>query len=238
LQARIDQLSKAQDEQAKKSLERDKRLDKAQQAYQSLEKEKKETEQENELILLQLHQVQEELEDIFLRNQNLNQAHQRLETSQRESAQANALLVEALQELKSTLAARDTEIEKQRQRNIKLKKTVSWKITAPLRTISRPFTKSIKEQRKTQKQIELLKKSGQFDQDWYLSVNDDVAMQKNDPVEHYVRHGAAEGRNPSPGFDAQRYLEINPDVAQKGMNPFVHFVKYGMAEGRAIANEA
>ena len=80
----------------------------------------------------------------------------------------------------------------------------------------------------------LLKTSGLFDEEWYLAENEDVAKEGTDPVEHFIRHGAAEGRNPSPAFNLRQYLEINPDVAAAGMNPLIHFVKFGKAEGRSI----
>jgi hypothetical protein len=53
-------------------------------------------------------------------------------------------------------------------------------------------------------------------------------------VEHFINHGATEGRNPSPTFNLTQYLKINPDVAVSGMNPFIHFVKYGREERRAV----
>lgn len=40
-----------------------------------------------------------------------------------------------------------------------------------------------------------------FNADWYLEHNPDVALSGMDPVQHYVRHGEAEGRNPGSGFD-------------------------------------
>jgi hypothetical protein len=97
------------------------------------------------------------------------------------------------------------------------------------------FNNSTKERKKIKNQIKLLKSSGHFDEAWYLAAYADVARQGADPVEHYVRHGAAEGRNPSPSFNTWRYLQINPDVAHAGMNPLVHFVKYGIAEKRCTS---
>jgi hypothetical protein len=118
---------------------------------------------------------------------------------------------------------------------------VSWKITTPLRAMARPFRKSNKEKNElneTNDEVMLLKTSGLFDEAWYLAENEDVAKEGTDPVEHFIRHGAAEGRNPSPAFDLRKYLEINPDVSAAGINPLIHFVKFGRAEGRAILNEA
>ena len=78
----------------------------------------------------------------------------------------------------------------------------------------------------------LIKKSGLFDSEWYLKQYPDVVKHKGGPVDHYIRHGAAEGLNPGPDFDAVAYLRKYPDVADIGINPLVHYVQYGKAEGR------
>lgn len=75
-------------------------------------------------------------------------------------------------------------------------------------------------------------RSGLFDRDWYLNEYPDVAAAGIDPVDHYLRHGAAGGLNPGPHFSSWGYLDANPDVAQQGTNPFVHYLTHGCAEGR------
>lgn len=74
--------------------------------------------------------------------------------------------------------------------------------------------------------------SGLFDSAWYLETYPDVAARKVDPVQHYVRHGAREGRDPNRLFSSSWYLASNPDVAESGLNPLVHFVLRGAEEGR------
>ncbi len=71
-----------------------------------------------------------------------------------------------------------------------------------------------------------------FDPDWYLRQHEDVARARLDPVQHYLDHGAGEGRNPNPFFDTRRYLAANADVRASPLNPFLHFVLYGFHEGR------
>jgi len=39
------------------------------------------------------------------------------------------------------------------------------------------------------------------------------------PLVHYLKHGAAEGRDPSPKFDTQWYVGEYEDVARAGINP-------------------
>ncbi|MBU3076994.1 sulfotransferase family protein [Sphingomonas quercus] len=52
---------------------------------------------------------------------------------------------------------------------------------------------------------ELIRNSGLFDADWYRAAYPDVAASGLDPATHYLRIGAAEGRNPSPLFDTGFY---------------------------------
>lgn len=80
--------------------------------------------------------------------------------------------------------------------------------------------------------IEILRGSGLFDRGGYLQMYPDVAASGMDPVEHYLRHGAHEGRNPSVWFDTGFYLAENPDVASSGINPLQHFYQHGWKEGR------
>lgn len=80
-----------------------------------------------------------------------------------------------------------------------------------------------------------LASSSLFSPAWYLLTYSDVAAAKLDPIQHYLDHGAREGRQPGPDFNSGGYLEANPDVAASGLNPLVHFIKYGRAEGRKFS---
>lgn len=71
-----------------------------------------------------------------------------------------------------------------------------------------------------------------FHSGYYLERNPDVAQAGMVAVDHYIRYGAAEGRDPHPLFNTSYYLEQNPDVAASGMNPLLHYVLHGAAEGR------
>lgn len=72
-----------------------------------------------------------------------------------------------------------------------------------------------------------------FDAGWYLEAYPDVAARKVDPLEHYIRHGAREGRDPNRLFSSSWYLASNPDVTASGLNPLVHFILRGAKEGRS-----
>jgi len=77
-----------------------------------------------------------------------------------------------------------------------------------------------------------LRKCGLFDREWYLKTNPDLAGSTIDPLKHFLRWGAGEGRDPNPLFDTSFYLERNSDVAAAGMNPLLHYLRYGSDEGR------
>jgi len=74
--------------------------------------------------------------------------------------------------------------------------------------------------------------TGLFDRAYYLATYPDVASAGFDPIEHYVIHGASEGRNPHQCFDTSYYVAQNPDVTATGTNPLLHFASKGMAQGR------
>ena len=94
---------------------------------------------------------------------------------------------------------------------------------------------SLWRRRRPSRDYEILSGSVLFDAGWYLLHNKDVLLAGVDPVQHYLQHGAREGRRPGPYFDGQAYLEANPDVAQSGQNPLLHFLNFGAAEGRSIS---
>ncbi len=80
----------------------------------------------------------------------------------------------------------------------------------------------------------LVRECGLFDEEWYLSKYPDVAAAHGDALLHYLRHGAAEGRDPGPKFSSRAYLASYPEVKASGINPLVHYVRYGRAQGRLI----
>jgi glycosyltransferase involved in cell wall biosynthesis len=79
----------------------------------------------------------------------------------------------------------------------------------------------------------IIKKSGLFDERYYLKSYPDVRLGDIDPIIHYIKYGAREGRNPNPYFQTSFYLEKYPDVAQSGINPLLHYILHGSKEGRS-----
>lgn len=82
-------------------------------------------------------------------------------------------------------------------------------------------------------QLRLLKSSKQIHSTWYRETYPEVAELNMDPALHYLRYGAAMGRNPGKNFDTRFYLRNYPDVAKSGLNPLLHYVLHGKAKGYA-----
>ena len=69
---------------------------------------------------------------------------------------------------------------------------------------------------KTKTDADLLRESELFDADFYLRKNPEVRKSGIDPVLHYLRQGARDGRDPSKAFSTNAYLRRNEDVAASG----------------------
>ena len=73
-----------------------------------------------------------------------------------------------------------------------------------------------------------IRRSGLFDAPYYLERYPEVTTSGMEPLYHYVRFGAAEGRDPNPYFNGRRYLERFPEAA--AVNPLVHYLDRGAPE--------
>jgi len=126
-----------------------------------------------------------------------------------------------------------------------IRMSASWLITIPLRKAGTRLPSVQHTMRRALKLVSrvisgakygkldaTIRSSGLFDQAWYVSNNPGLLGATIDPIFHYLRHGAAEGRDPNPLFDTDWYMAHNPDVAAAGHNPLAHYLAYGAAEGR------
>lgn len=73
---------------------------------------------------------------------------------------------------------------------------------------------------------------GGVDRAWYLQKYPEVAIAGVDPVEHYLRYGRSELRDPRPNFSTSGYLVANKDVEG---NPLVHYLKRRIADPEEAA---
>ena len=67
-----------------------------------------------------------------------------------------------------------------------------------------------------------------FSTPFYLERNPDLGHEN--PLEHFVRVGAQEGRSPHPMFDISHYWRQRPDVQATGINPLLHYLDAGWKE--------
>ena len=75
------------------------------------------------------------------------------------------------------------------------------------------------------REIREVRRSGLFDAAWYEARYGDVARSGMDPLLHYMRHGAREGRNPNPDFDSGWYVRTYG--APAGVNPLLDYIRNG-----------
>ena len=139
-----------------------------------------------------------------------------------------AALTKLLEERDRALVKKDSELQAEKQH--------MEKVLNPLMALSsfeestRPETMKVekKDVPGIREQIFLIEKSGLFDKSWYLSQYPDVAESRMNPIQHYILHGASEGRMPGPNFDTQLYVQKYPNLLKERLNPLVHYIKNGM----------
>lgn len=204
--------------------------------HDKLRQEKQELKQEGDLLLLQLHQVQEELEQYYLKNIELDKAatnskalQVQLRQMQDELKRLQTLHAPPASASASAPASGITHVPTAPVNGAALKPGVLLRFvpTPARRALERSRSKKI-----LMGHIKDVRASEWFDEQWYLDQYPDVRTAKIDAVEHYFMHGRKENRNPGAGFDTAYYLRSNPDVANSVINPLWHFIRFGRKEGR------
>ncbi|NEX75355.1 class I SAM-dependent methyltransferase [Aeromonas rivipollensis] len=157
-----------------------------------------------------------------------------LETNIAERFAELATMTGLVEQQSRELIKSEQQIERLKVRINKLKGTVSWRLTAPVRALAKPF----KEQTSYSiNQINKIAESGYFDEQWYRQQYPD-ATKAESVIEHYLNIGAKVGYNPSPRFDTNWYLNMYPDVATGDVNPLLHFILHGQHEGRLCRSQS
>ncbi|OZI32028.1 hypothetical protein CAL29_29780 [Bordetella genomosp. 10] len=125
--------------------------------------------------------------------------------------------------------------------------SLSWRVTAPLRNFlsrhpgawrrMKRFVSILKAPSRlgAARRKAIIKQSCLFDADWYLESNADVRESRQNPLDHYVAYGAAEGRSPRRLFDVQYYLGQTRDRHAASRNPLLHYIKRGRRAGLAYS---
>lgn len=70
-----------------------------------------------------------------------------------------------------------------------------------------------------------LRASALFDGAWYLRTYPEVVTTGLSPALHYLRLGAAEGKDPGPEFSTTHYLGRHPLVARRKANPLLNHLR-------------
>jgi GT2 family glycosyltransferase/glycosyltransferase involved in cell wall biosynthesis len=68
---------------------------------------------------------------------------------------------------------------------------------------------------------------GFFDPEWYHVRYPDLIVGDLPPLQHFIRHGISELRDPNRFFDCAWYTEHYPDVAASGQHPLLHYLQAG-----------
>ncbi len=66
-----------------------------------------------------------------------------------------------------------------------------------------------------------------FAAQWYLQRYPDVRAAGIDPWQHYLHHGAAEGRDPGPNFNTAHYLAQSAQARNSGLPALLHYQQIG-----------
>ena len=85
-------------------------------------------------------------------------------------------------------------------------------------------------ERRRRRNAQLINSSGLFDTNFYFEQRPDIADAGVDPIDHYLKHGAAENMSPSMLFDTRFYTSQCADIDEE--NPLVHFIRVGATLGR------
>ena len=148
------------------------------------------------------------------------------------------------------IAARDRQVSDRDEQIASLKKSLSWKLTAPMRAATEglialrnllyktpAFAWTGKPLAKAISSVPvpfgswLLPHNSLFDSSFYRQQYPDAAK-ANNLWAHYLGYGADEDRNPHPLFDTSFYRQQNADVAASRVNALVHYLEFGASEGR------
>jgi hypothetical protein len=112
-----------------------------------------------------------------------------------------------------------------------------WRIATALGKMRRAGRQPPPEEKGGKSDADVLRGSSLFDGDWYLKRYPDVRSSGMDPIEHYLKHGTREGRDPCAAFSTREYMARYPDVGLAGANPLAHYIKHGRQEGRVISKK-
>ena len=96
-----------------------------------------------------------------------------------------------------------------------------------LTKLSSGIREKLKEKQLIYEMWNKLSELGIFDEGYYLTANPDVEHAEVDALEHYIKDGWKEDRNPSAYFDSKFYLSQFPDGYTEIIDPLSHYILKG-----------
>lgn len=178
-----------------------------------------------DLLMQQLHQVQEELELYYLKCLDLDADLQMARLAADDAKREIQALKLQLGHMQSELAAEMNRPQPQSPAKRLLSRLLrrgAW--------LGRRGPGEVAAQ---DARVATIRDSAWFDAAWYLKTYPDVREAGFEPAAHYHEFGWKEARNPGPRFDTSWYLRANPDVAAAGVDPLWHYLEHGSREGRS-----
>jgi SAM-dependent methyltransferase len=194
--------------------------------------------------------AQEQIAALQFQRMTAQKFRKMLHETQKQLLSLTAELDRAKSELdraKSELDRTKSELDRTKSELASIYASRSWRLSQPIRLCGR-ILRALKRRAarqaarlrgrlKLKAQLDILTRSGLFDEQYYLSNNPDVRKAGVLAAAHFLSYGATEGRFPNPLFDPQFYLASYPDVAAAGINPLVHYIEAGAAERRNPGRE-
>lgn len=174
----------------------------------------------------QLQDARTKLAELMQKQAGLEQASATLRERLREQTRATGSAETRVRELEVRLQQLGARLAGREQQAAAMASSLGWKLTAPLRALGRRLRGGGAGQDAEHDQAGQLRASGLFDADWYLGTYPDVAASGEDPALHYLRHGAGEGRDPSPAFSTRAYTARHPELAVTAENPLLHHLEF------------
>lgn len=197
----------------------------------------KNTTEERDLILAQLHKVQEELERYYLQLQERD-------TQLNGLAQEREMLRDQIQQHEQHTQHLKHLIHLAHQENIQAQQEYKHTLLAHDKQHAREATKLEAELRKTKARAASAEYAGSLLQQELEDIKRSRLWKGTNPIRSFsrlLRKGNLQQQQltqeialllTSEYFDVEWYLSHYPDVAQSGMNPAEHYLLYGAQEGR------
>ena len=194
------------------------------------------TEQDRAAVNAALEQTGRRLVQANQHRASLNAALQQDELRLFQAEQDRAALDSAVRQvasLRQNLSVAEAQGADLQQRASDLQKNYSGELRRLRRQNLVQFVRELPRKRaRIRRMVQNVQVSPLFDPAWYLAQYSDVRERRLDPVLHYVRFGADEGRDPGPQFSTTFYIVTYPDILSTDYNPLEHYELFGRGEGR------